>query len=465
MRRRGIVILTIFLVVILGVLGLALSGVLRPGIEVEGTRVQRGPLEVTLPVTGLFETGSAELAFETPGRLLEVRVREGEAVQRGQVLAAIDDTELLAAAEQAASAVAAARSEAARARAAVETARQQAAQAQAAVGVAIANLKQVQSGARESEVRQAQSAVAAAESVLIQARRTLAMQEQLFRAGAIPQSQLDAARAQLEAAEAQFAQAQAQYDAVRAGARPEAVEAATQQVLQAEAAARAAQANVAQAQAVATAAAANVAQAEATARAMQARARRAQLTAPFAGIISRVYLQPGSPVAPNLPVITLIAEGGWVTAEVDEDDIHKVRLDQAARITADAYPDRVLSGRVTRIGRQVEFRGGTRTVRVRIDLDGPAGIRAGTSVDVGLVLSSLPGALLVPLEAIQPGENGLSYAMVIENSILRRRQIELGERNESYADAISGLREGDLVALGDPAVLRDGLRVRVRLLR
>jgi HlyD family secretion protein len=150
---------------------------------------------------------------------------------------------------------------------------------------------------------------------------------------------------------------------------------------------------------------------------------------------------------------------------VDEADIDVVRIGQRARITADAYPDVVLAGRVTRIGGAVEFRGGNRAVRVRIDLDRPSEMRSGTSVDVGIVLSMLPGAILVPMDAVQPGEDGVHYVFVIEQGVLHRRQIELGERNELSADAVSGLREGEYVALGDPTALREGVRVRVRSAR
>lgn len=464
MRRRTAVVVSLVVLAVLGVLWLVQSGALRPGLQVDAARVRRGPLEVTLPVTGIFEARAVELAFEIPGRLADVRVREGDAVEQGQVLAALDGAELEAVADQAVAAAEAARSDATRARAAVEAARQQAQQAGAAVQVALANLQQLQAGARGEELRQAAAAVAAAASARDQARRTLAIQEQLFRQGAVARSQVDAARAQLEAAEAQYAQAVAQHDAVRAGARPEAVEAASQQVVQAEAAARAAAANVRQTEAIASASAATVRQADAAARAARARAGRARISAPFAGLVSRVYLTPGSPVAPNIPVAALIASGGWITADVEEDHIDVVRLNQPASVTADAYPDQVFSGRVTRIGGRVEFRGGIRTVRVRIDLDAPEALRAGTSVDVGLVLSRLPGALLLPIEAIQPGENGLYFVLVIDQGILRRRQVELGERNEFYADALTGLREGEIVAIGDLAALREGQRVRVRLL-
>ncbi|MDQ7843863.1 MAG: efflux RND transporter periplasmic adaptor subunit [Armatimonadota bacterium] len=454
----------VLILILLG--GIALAWVfLGSGgpMEVEAARITRGALEVALPVEGIFETRAVELAFEIPGRLAAVSVAEGDAVFAGQRLAWLETAELAAAVEQAAAAAQAARSEVARAGAAVEAARQQAVQAQAAYGAALANLRQLRAGARVEELRQAEAAAAAAASALEQARRNLATTEQLFSQGAVAQSQVDAARAQYQTAEAQYRQAAAQLQAVRAGARPEAVEAAEQQAAQARAAAQAARVNIGQAEAVLQAARANALQTEATLRAARARMARAYLTAPFDGVVSRIFLTAGSPVGPGVPVITLVSREGWVTAEVDESDIDEVRLGQQARITADAYPGLTLTGRVTRIGSAVEIRGGTRIVRVRVDPDRPSGMRAGTSVDVSIIRSRLPGVLLVPIDAVQPGEDGLHYVFVVEAGLLRRRQIRLGERNEVAAEVVAGLREGDLVALGDPAALQEGMRVRVRL--
>src|SRR3990172_2943535 len=87
---------------------------------------------------------------------------------------------------------------------------------------------------------------------------------------------------------------------------------------------RAAEANVRQAQALASAAAANTQQAEAAARAARVRAARAQLRAPFDGTVTRIYLNPGAPAAPGIPVLALVTDDGWVIADVDEADIRLV---------------------------------------------------------------------------------------------------------------------------------------------
>jgi len=465
MRRRAMTIGGFSLVALVVVMAVVARGVFRAGLAVDAAQVRSGDLEITLAATGTFETRGVDMAFEVPGRLADVHASDGAHVTRGTLLASLEASEMRAAADQADAAVAAARSDAARAGAAVESARLQAAVAEAAFRAARATLSGVRAGPTEPELRQADAAVEAARLVMEEARRHLALQEQLYRQGAVAGVQVDAARAQFETTRAQHEQAVARREALRAGASAQTVTATAEQVRQAEASWRAAQANIRQAELVAASAAANATQAAAAARSAHARAARAELRAPFDGTVSRVYLNPGAPVAPSLPVLSLVTESGWVAADVDEADIGRVRLGQRARVSADAYPGAVVRGRVSRIGGQVDVRLGTRSVRVRIDLDGRAAMRAGTSVDVDLILETVTGGLLVPLDALQHDNGAGAFVFVIRDGILRRRPVDLRQRNDEFAVVGNGVQEGELVAIGDPAVLREGRRVTVRVVQ
>ncbi|HXF83050.1 MAG TPA: hypothetical protein VNN19_09895, partial [bacterium] len=73
MARRSVGVVALVAVAFAAALWAALA---RAGgaVEVDAVRIRRGDLEVTLPVSGVVETRSVELAFEIPGRLVEVRV-------------------------------------------------------------------------------------------------------------------------------------------------------------------------------------------------------------------------------------------------------------------------------------------------------------------------------------------------------------------------------------------------------
>jgi HlyD family secretion protein len=466
MRRRGLALLLLLAAATAGMIWSYRAVFPRSIEEVEAVQIRRGRLDLTIPVTGIFETRTVEVAFDIPGRLREVAVGEGEAVAAGALIAAVDREEARAAVAQAQEALHAAEREAERGARAVEAARRQADQAQAAYRTAQANAAQVRAGPREGEIRQAEAAASAARAALEEARRALERAEKLYLEGALSKAQLDSARAEVEGAEARHRQSVAQLDLLRAGTRPEAITAAEQQVRQSLAGWRGAQANVRQAEAAAGAARAGVEQARAALRAASVRLARGEVRAPFDAIVTRVYLNAGSPVGPGVPVASLAAAGGWVTAEVDEADIGQVRPGQRARITADAYPGRTLAGTVTRIARQVEVRLGTRVVRVRIDLEAGGALRVGTSVDVQLLLRTIPDVLLSPAEAVIATPNdGTAHVFLVAGDRLRQRDVRVGPGNDEFVVIEAGLREGDRVAVAESARLRDGLRVRVVTVR
>jgi len=517
-RSRIVLLVLLVVAATLGLLWSAGIGFRSTAQEVEAVRVRRGTLEVTLPAEGFFESPTVDLSFELPGRVRRVLVREGQPVRADDLLALLEDDELRAAAEQATAAarsaleeaeraqegVRAAEAELHRAMAAVKASRREVERADGAVAVAQAqlrqalaayraaraNLAQLRVGPRPEEVRQAESAVEVAEVGLEEARRHLELQERLHREGAVAEVQVEAARAQYETALARLRQVQAQRDLLRAGPRREAIAAAEEQVAQAasaleaaravlrqaEAARRAAVENVAQAEAAERIARANAAQARSALRAARSRAEQAlaaaraarvrleksRLRAPFTGTVVRVLLNPGAAVSPGVPVLRLAAREGWVTAEVDEAEIGQVRLGQPVRIRADADPGRTYRGRVRWIAPSVETRLQDRFVRVRVDLASPVQMRVGTAVDVEFVVDRVPQVLLVPAEAVVEAADGSAHVYVVEGGVLRRRSVVRGPRNEAQVAVLQGLREGELVAVAEPQLLREGLRVRVR---
>ena len=99
--------------------------------------------------SGSIETTEITVSSETSGRIIDVLVREGEAVKAGQTLVQLDDAILNAQRRQA--------------QAAVEAAQGQQAAAAAAVEAAQANLDQLRAGSRPQEIETQKQAVAAAQ--------------------------------------------------------------------------------------------------------------------------------------------------------------------------------------------------------------------------------------------------------------------------------------------------------------
>lgn len=91
-------------------------------------------------------------------------------------------------------------------------------------------------------------------------------------------------------------------------------------------------------------------EAQATRGAAALELARTKVSAPAAGIVSNMRLQPGEHVQKGVPVFSLIeAREPWIEANYKETQLAGVHVGQSARIVADAYPGQEWRGRVVAI--------------------------------------------------------------------------------------------------------------------
>ena len=106
-----------------------------------------------------------------------------------------------------------------------------------------------------------------------------------------------------------------------------------------------------------------------------------RLRAPFSGVLAVREAELGELAAPGVAIFTLDdLDHVWLRAYVNEPDLGKVRLGEAARITTDTFPGRVFAGRIGFIASQAEFTPKTvethaervtLVYRIRIYIDNP----------------------------------------------------------------------------------------------
>jgi len=142
-----------------------------------------------------------------------------------------------------------------------------------------------------------------------------------------------------------------------------------------------------------------------------------------------------------------------VKTQVRETDLHKVRTGLPVEVRIDAYPELVLHGEVSFIGTLAshdDLDETARYFRVHVNLDrGDPRLRPGMTASVNIVGDHVTDALLVPLDAVFSGSDGMVAYRVARNGIERRR-IELGAHDERYAVVNTGLAETDRVLLTEP---------------
>ncbi len=178
------------------------------------------------------------------------------------------------------------------------------------------------------------------------------------------------------------------------------------------------------------------------------------LTAPLDGRVLRQDGQAGE-VVTNTSVLYWVGEPDklWVTADVDEEDIPRIKVGQRALIKADAFPDQALRGDVVEItpkGDPVQ-----KTYRVRIGLPADTPLKIGMTTEVNIVVREEPNALLIPATALVDG-----HVWAVRGGRARKVKVRTGVIGSQTAQVVSGVNEDDEVIVYPPATLKEGKSVR-----
>jgi len=267
----------------------------------------------SLRVSGHVEATEVQVASEVGGRLMELRVAEGDRVKRGDVIATLDtrDTEI------------------------------QLARAQAERAAADAQLRLLQAGSRVEDVRQAQAQVEAAETEAAAAQAELKAAdtdlerfEALLRANAGSQKQRDDAKARADVAR----------ERVRGGT--ERVRAAREALARLQAGARPQEIDAARAR---------VAAVDAQIAAFEKSLKDAEVASPLDGIVTTKLVDQGEVLAPRTPlVIVTDLDHAWANLFVPEPAVPRVKIGQPATVFTDAGGQGI-AGKVTFISPKAEF--------------------------------------------------------------------------------------------------------------
>jgi len=270
------------------VLAAAAAACARGGAEADRRRYQ-----------GVVEYDERDLAFEVPGRLVEVAVVEGQPLRGGDVIARLDDS-LERSARDA-----------------------RAAEAQAARD----QLSLLRSGARAEDVRAMEAQVRAARAGEALLQTNLARTRKLFEGHAVPAATVDELESELGRATAQRQGLEQNLQALRHGARPQEIESALHRL--------------------------DAAQSAVTLE--EERLRRHVLRADRAGDVLEVHLEVGEMALAGVPVVTVAdAEHPYSDVFAREADVGAIQVGAPARIRVDSLGHE-LGGHVERVARRTEF--------------------------------------------------------------------------------------------------------------
>jgi HlyD family secretion protein len=333
-------------------------------------RVERGPLTAAVSATGnLNAVITVQVGSQVSGQIKDLLVDFNSVVKKNQVIARIDPDIFVAKVNQA--------------KADVDSAKATVLNQEAQVERARADVENARAAYAESKAQTAKAQVA-----VVDAKRDFDRKTELFARRLIARSDLDSSQAAHDSAIAQVESAKAHEQALDS-----AIQSSTAQL------------RVVQAMLVS--ARAGVDQKNASLKQAQVDLDHTTILAPVDGVVVSRQVDVGQTVAASLqaPILFTIAQDltkMQVETSVDEADIGRLKLDDRASFTVDAFPGETFTGTVTQIRKAPQVVQNVVTYTVIVGVANPSGkLMPGMTANVKLVVAQKANALKIPNAALR----------------------------------------------------------------
>ncbi|NJM22167.1 MAG: efflux RND transporter periplasmic adaptor subunit [Richelia sp. RM1_1_1] len=426
--------------------------------------VERQNLNISVTANGKIQAErSINLSPKNAGIIRTLLVKEGDAVKKGQIIAYMDDSNLQGQLTQAKAGIASAEASLQKLIAGNRT--EDIAQSQAQLEEAQANLNKLITGNRPQDIAQFDAKLRKVQASLRQAESDLKRYQELFDAGAISRQSLSTYETNKDTALAQVEEAEQALKLQKAGSRSEDIEQARAKVKQLQQSYNLTKAgtrkeDIDQARA-------QVNSQRGSLQTTLAQINDTVIRAPFDGVVTKKYADPGSFVTPNSAggsssssvssSILALTANNQVVANVSESNLAKIRIGQTLKIKTDAYPNQVFTGRVSQIAAQatVEQNVTSFEVKAEITSNNKNLLRSGMNVEVEFEIGKQENALVVPTVAVIREQRGTGVYILNQENQAVFIPIKIGVAVKNKTEVKSGLKGNERVLLTLPPEIKD----------
>jgi RND family efflux transporter MFP subunit len=189
-----------------------------------------------------------------------------------------------------------------------------------------------------------------------------------------------------------------------------------------------------------------------------------EVRAPFAGTITRRYVDVGALIRGGANASALFelaqTETLRIHVNVPQAYLRDVATGVPAQIHVAEYPDRAFTGKIVRTSGA--FDATTRTLLTEIETpNGDGALYPGIHVDVQLALAQSNPPIIVPATSVMTRSEGLEVAIVDGADSVRIQKVQVGRDLGRTVEIVAGLKEGERVITNPTDTLVDGAAVQV----
>ena len=209
---------------------------------------------------------------------------------------------------------------------------------------------------------------------------------------------------------------------------------------------------------------ASIAAADAGMKLADRQLRDTYVRAPFDGYVQRRFVNLGQLVKGSgtpVPVMSVVRiDPLRVTGEIPEKMVPWIAVGQPVEIHVDAYPDKAIAGKMSRISPAVNSATRAFPFEALVPNDG-ALLKPGTFARLSVRTNKADKVLTLPYSALQY-RYGVNRVFVVKGDRLVAKELRVGERLGERIEIVSGIAAGEPVAMTDVDKLVDGLKVTTK---
>jgi RND family efflux transporter MFP subunit len=194
------------------------------------------------------------------------------------------------------------------------------------------------------------------------------------------------------------------------------------------------------------------------------------ITAPFDGVITKRYADPGALIqagttsdTQSLPLVR-VSDNYRLRLDffVSQRYVKDTHVGDPVEVRVESMGGKTFTGNITRTTERAEEQ--TRKMTVEIEVPNPnLELVPGTYASVVLKVEGHPHALAIPAEAVPPGQQSNVY-LVNDQRQIEVRPVTLGLETPGSYEVLTGLKEGDLVLVGSRSQVKPGQTVEPKLI-
>ncbi len=381
----------------------------RPVVAVKVAKAEVADVKSTVRAPAfVFPREQANIGSRVTAPIRKLLVRKGDKVEAGQLLAQLDNRDMLAQRDEAA----------------------------AAVTDAEANLQRVTSGTIPTDIERARGQLASTEAGLNQAEKLYERRRQLFEQGAIPQRDLLLSETELSQAKANHEVAKRTLDLLQNQSRDRDIFMAKSKVEQAQS----------------------------RLSLVKAQLDFDEIRTPFAGTITEQFMFPGDMAKPDAALFTVMDLSVAVArAQIPDSEAVATRVGQPCEFVPTDSAGASFTGRISVVNQAIDPT--RRTVESWCEIANPKrALRAGEFGQVLIVTGVAAKGIVVPLAAVQFEEGAKKGVVMIagEKGVAVKREVETGGVNEGKVLIKSGVVAGESVIIEGAYGLAEGTQVRLQ---